>query len=101
MFDSQWLDIAIGVVFVWFLLALSVTAINEALARFFSLRSKQLWKALHQMLDGQTERGRDHELAEERVRIAHVAVATAEPDGSERKRQARRGSAAWPRRALC
>ncbi len=52
MFDSQWLDIAIGAVFVWFLLALSVTAINEALARVLAMRSKQLWQWLHQMLDG-------------------------------------------------
>jgi hypothetical protein len=37
------------------LLALGVTAINEGIARVLSLRSKQLWKALHQMVDGQEE----------------------------------------------
>src|SRR4051794_30986098 len=53
MFNSQWLDIAIGVVFVWFLLALTVTAINEALTRILAMRSRQLWQWLHQILDGQ------------------------------------------------
>jgi hypothetical protein len=50
--NSEWLDIAIGVVFVWFLLAITVTFINESITRLLAVRSKLLWKTLHQMLDG-------------------------------------------------
>ncbi len=53
---SSWLDIAIGVAGVWFLLAVFVSAINELIVRILALRSKQLWAALAQILDG--ERGR-------------------------------------------
>lgn len=52
MVDSEWLDIAIGVALIWFVFAIVVSATNEALSRAFALRSKQLWKALGQMLDG-------------------------------------------------
>jgi hypothetical protein len=50
--NTEWLDIGIGVVSMWFLLALVVTAVNEGLVRVLALRAKQLWKALAQMLDG-------------------------------------------------
>ena len=40
---SSWLDIAIGVAGVWFLLAVFVSAINELIVRILALRSKQLW----------------------------------------------------------
>lgn len=52
MLNSQWLEIATGVVLVWFLFALAVSAVNEGLAKALALRSKQLWSALRQMLDG-------------------------------------------------
>jgi hypothetical protein len=52
MLNSVWLDIAIGVVLVWFLFALAVSAINEGIAKVLALRSKNLWTALRQMLDG-------------------------------------------------
>lgn len=52
MLSSQWLDIAIGVVLVWFLFALAVSAVNEGVVKVLALRSKQLWSALRQMLDG-------------------------------------------------
>jgi hypothetical protein len=52
VFNSEWLDIATGVVVVWFLFALAVSAINEGLVTVLGLRSKQLWSALSQMLDG-------------------------------------------------
>lgn len=52
MLNSVWLDIAIGVVLVWFLFALAVSAINEAVAKLLALRSKNLWTSLRQMLDG-------------------------------------------------
>jgi hypothetical protein len=57
VFDSEWLDIAIGVVFVWFLFALLVSGINELGNRIFSIRSKQLWYALNQILDGKDGKG--------------------------------------------
>jgi hypothetical protein len=50
--NSQWLDIATGVVLVWFLFALAVSAVNEGLAKIMAVRSKQLWAALRQLLDG-------------------------------------------------
>ena len=52
MLNSQWLDIATGVVLTWFLFALGVSAVNEGLAKILAVRSKQLWAALRQMLDG-------------------------------------------------
>jgi len=52
MFDSEWLDIAISVVMIWFLLALVVSTINEGVVRVLAIRSKQLWKALGQLLEG-------------------------------------------------
>lgn len=52
MLNSEWLDIAVSVVLIWFLFALIVSAINEGVARLLAIRSKQLWKALTQLLDG-------------------------------------------------
>ncbi|MGZ4693884.1 MAG: hypothetical protein ACXWCM_15440 [Acidimicrobiales bacterium] len=51
MVSSEWLDIAIGVVFVWFLLALVVSVVNESINRAFAFRAKNLWRTLEQMLD--------------------------------------------------
>ena len=51
MLSSEWIDIALGVVVVWFLLALAVSAVNEAIIRLLAMRSKQLWLALNQLLD--------------------------------------------------
>jgi hypothetical protein len=50
--NSQWVDIALGVVMVWFLFAVAVSGINEGVVKVLALRSKQLWTALRQMLDG-------------------------------------------------
>jgi hypothetical protein len=50
--NSDWLEIAIGVVLIWFLFALIVSAINEGVVRLLAIRAKQLWKALNQLLDG-------------------------------------------------
>ena len=55
VFDSQWLDIAIGVVTIWVLLSIVVSAVNELGNRALAIRAKQLWKALHQMLDDPRE----------------------------------------------
>lgn len=52
MLNSPWLDVAIGVVFVWFLLSIVVSAVNELINRVFAVRAKNLWMAFNQMLDG-------------------------------------------------
>jgi hypothetical protein len=52
MLNSEWLDIAISVLLVWFLFALAVSAINEAIAGVLAVRSKQLWRGLSQLIDG-------------------------------------------------
>jgi hypothetical protein len=49
---SDWLDIAISVLLVWFLFAIVVSAINEGIAGLLAVRSKQLWRALAQLIDG-------------------------------------------------
>jgi hypothetical protein len=55
--QSEWIDIAIGIVLVWFLLATTVSVVNELLNRVFAVRAKQLWHGLAQMLDGAKARG--------------------------------------------
>jgi hypothetical protein len=52
---SEWLDIAVGVVLVWFLFSLIVSALNEAITRVLAIRAKELWQALNQMLDGEAQ----------------------------------------------
>jgi hypothetical protein len=52
MLNSEWLDIAISVLLVWFLFALAVSAINEGIVGLLAVRSKQLWRALSQLIDG-------------------------------------------------
>jgi hypothetical protein len=55
--DSEWIDIAVGVVLVWFLLAVTVAIVNELINRLLAVRAKQLWHALSQMLDGADAKG--------------------------------------------
>ena len=57
MIDSEWIDIAVGVVLVWFLLAVTVAIVNELVNRLLAVRSKQLWHALGQILDGDPAKG--------------------------------------------
>jgi hypothetical protein len=52
MFNSEWLDIAIGVLLVWFMLAVVVSALNEGIVQILGLRPKQLWRVLAQLVDG-------------------------------------------------
>ena len=53
MFGSNILEVAIGLVFVYFLLSLLCSAINEqVIARFFALRAKTLEEGLNNMLPG-------------------------------------------------
>lgn len=49
---SEWLDISVGVVLVWFVFSLVVSATNEAINRLLAIRAKNLWQALNQLLDG-------------------------------------------------
>jgi hypothetical protein len=53
MLNSTILDLAIGMVFVYLLLALLCTTINEWIAGLFGLRAKTLANAIEQLLDGQ------------------------------------------------
>jgi len=50
MFDSAVLDIAIGMVFVYFLLSLLTVNITELIARIFALRSGTLYNAIRNLL---------------------------------------------------
>src|SRR5690242_14343026 len=47
------LDVLIGLFFLYFLLSLVCSAINEAIAAVFRLRSQYLEKGLRRVLDGQ------------------------------------------------
>lgn len=51
--NSTVLDVAIGLAFVYFLLAIICTTTNEWIAGIFNLRSKTLAKAITQLLDNQ------------------------------------------------
>lgn len=54
LFSSTILDVAVGLIFVYLLLAIICTTINEWFAGMFSLRAKNLQSAIEQLLDGQT-----------------------------------------------
>jgi hypothetical protein len=54
MFGSSVLEVAIGVVFVYLLLSLVVTAATELISGFFKWRSNNLWQGLHNLLDSGT-----------------------------------------------
>jgi hypothetical protein len=53
LFNSTVLDVAIGLVFVYLLLAIICTAINELIARTLRSRGKLLLKGIQQLLDNQ------------------------------------------------
>src|SRR5258705_993773 len=53
LFNSTVLDVAIGLIFVYLLLAIICTAANEWLAAITETRAKFLKKGLIQLLDGQ------------------------------------------------
>ena len=57
LFNSTVLDLAIGLIFVYLLLAIMCTAANEWIAGLFKTRSKMLQQALVQLLDGQKLNG--------------------------------------------
>ncbi len=51
MFGSQTLEVVIGLIFIFLLLSLLATAVNELIMSFFSFRGKDLEKAIKIMLD--------------------------------------------------
>lgn len=53
LFNSTVLDVVIGIVFVYLLLAIMCTTINEWIAGMWSLRAKNLAKGIQQLLDQQ------------------------------------------------
>ncbi len=53
LFGSTTLDVVIGLVFVYLLLAIICTTVNEWIAGILNARSKNLASAIKQMLDGQ------------------------------------------------
>ncbi|MEY4925940.1 MAG: hypothetical protein RI894_376 [Bacteroidota bacterium] len=50
MLGLQTLDVIIGLIVVYLLLALVCTAINEWLSNMFSMKAKTLWEAVHNMI---------------------------------------------------
>lgn len=56
MVTSAILELAIGVVFVWLLFSLALSAVNDALALVFRIRAKQLWLAVGRVLEPSTTR---------------------------------------------
>lgn len=52
---STVLDVAIGIVFVFFLFSIVASGIHELVARVLATRSKQLWRALGNLLDDDHE----------------------------------------------
>ena len=51
MIQSEIIDLAIGLVFVWFVLSLLISVINEAFALVFRIRAKHLWLGIARLLD--------------------------------------------------
>jgi hypothetical protein len=50
MFGSVVLEVAIGLVFIYLLVSLMVTAVNEMIANLMKLRTKYLWRGIEAML---------------------------------------------------
>jgi hypothetical protein len=53
MIDSGVVDVVLGVIFIFLVFSLVVSGINEAITRAVGWRSRHLWRALRQMLDGE------------------------------------------------
>ena len=51
MIQSEIIDLAIGLIFVWFVLSLLISVINEAFALVFRIRAKHLWLGISRLLD--------------------------------------------------
>ena len=51
VFDNTVLEVVIGLIFVFFVLSLLVSGINEVVRKILNTRSKSLWTAIQRMLD--------------------------------------------------
>src|SRR6476659_5988835 len=51
MFQNDLLDLAIGLVFVWFILSLVVSVINEGFVLVFRIRAKHLWLGIGRLVN--------------------------------------------------
>src|SRR6478609_8271686 len=51
MFQNDVLDLAIGLVFVWFILSLVVSVVNEGLVLVFRIRAKHLWLGIGRLVN--------------------------------------------------
>lgn len=51
MFQNDLIDLAIGLVFVWFVLSLVISVLNEALVLAFRIRAKHLWLGVGRLVD--------------------------------------------------
>jgi hypothetical protein len=79
MFNSAVLDVAIGLIFVYLLLSLICTTVNEAIASWFQRRAKNLREAISALLDGHT--GKDAPNADKLY--AHPLIAALRRKGKE------------------
>jgi hypothetical protein len=57
MLTSGALDLVLGLLFVFLVFSLVVSAVNEAITRILASRSRQLWTSLRHLLDGVTSGG--------------------------------------------
>ena len=74
LFNSTVLDVAIGLVFVYLLLAILCTAANEWIAGVLKSRAKTLQEALVQLLDNQKVKDKDDENALVREFYRHPLI---------------------------
>ncbi len=65
MFGMQTLDIAIGLIFIYLMLALTCTAINELIAGWFDRRSKNLIMGIRNLLEDSTDNKRASSVKDE------------------------------------
>lgn len=74
MFDSAILDVAIGLVFIFLLVSLLVSAASEALSGWLKWRSQHLWEGLEQLLQSRDARNElyNHPLVKGLARVAVV-----------------------------
>ena len=57
MFGSRVIDLVIGMVFVFLVFSLVVSGINEGITTILASRSRQLWRAMKELLDGSAGKG--------------------------------------------
>ncbi len=65
MFDFKILEIAIGLIFIYLLLSLLATSVNEFIMRFFYSRGKNLKRAIKRMLEDSPQKGTSATKADE------------------------------------